>query len=162
MSDEEEGEVPHPGRTMEGFLEEAASECGLERCQESRERILGLCAKHLDDISELDAGSKTWRPHQCRTTGGLTDASAGLCSLSRPGSSEGTWLRSVRSKSDYDPLRSAQRLEGKAPPEPQLFPKGPSLPVEWLSINPGMFWFLKYWCTCQEGKHFKDVKSQLS
>ena len=32
-----------PGRTMEGFLEEAASKYGLEGCQESREGTSGLC-----------------------------------------------------------------------------------------------------------------------
>lgn len=52
-----------PGRTREGFLEEAVSELGLERPEEGK-GTLGLHAKPMDDRSEKGF----WKPYVATTS----------------------------------------------------------------------------------------------
>ena len=55
-----------PGKTREGFLEEAVIELGLERRQESRKKGLwdSMQSLWVTDHS-WDSGSPLWRPRPC-------------------------------------------------------------------------------------------------
>ena len=122
-----------PGRTREGFLEEAVSELGLERWQEPGKGTLGLHAKPMDDRSEKGF----WKPYvaaasMLKTSRVLQDSATihGLGTLGDTALSPG----SLQSESNDDLLRVSLESRRRAPLKPWLFPEAHSLPGQFSSV----------------------------